>query len=67
MNVVRVYSGLMDVMNDNEVEGVLGHEMGHVALGHTRKAMQVAYATVAARTAAWRGRTTERITSCCTG
>ncbi|BBG60479.1 Uncharacterized metalloprotease yggG [Providencia rustigianii] len=48
---VRVYSGLMDVMNDNEVEGVLGHEMGHVALGHTRKAMQVAYATVAARTA----------------
>ncbi|EKT61257.1 M48 family metallopeptidase [Providencia sneebia] len=49
---VRVYSGLMDMMNDNEVEGVLGHEMGHVALGHTRKAMQVAYATVAARTAA---------------
>ncbi|EPW3171993.1 M48 family metallopeptidase [Providencia stuartii] len=49
---VRVYSGLMDIMNDNEVEGVLGHEMGHVALGHTRKAMQVAYAAVAARTAA---------------
>ena len=39
---IRVYSGLMDMMNDNEVEGVLGHEMGHVALGHTRKAMQVA-------------------------
>lgn len=49
---VRVYSGLMDMMNDNEVEGVLGHEMGHVALGHSRKAMQVAYAAVAARTAA---------------
>lgn len=49
---VRVYSGLMDMMNDNEVEGVLGHEMGHVALGHTRKAIQVAYATVAARNAA---------------
>ena len=48
---VRVYSGLMDMMNDNEVEGVLGHEMGHVALGHSRKAMQVAYATTAARTA----------------
>ncbi|MEH0873485.1 M48 family metallopeptidase [Pectobacterium cacticida] len=48
---IRVYSGLMDMMNDNEVEGVLGHEMGHVALGHTRKAMQVAYATTAARTA----------------
>jgi putative metalloprotease len=42
----------MDMMTDNEVEGVLGHEMGHVALGHTRKAMQLAYATTAARTAA---------------
>lgn len=49
---IRVYSGLMDMMTDNEVEGVLGHEMGHVALGHTRKAMQMAYATTAARTAA---------------
>ncbi|MCU5774575.1 M48 family metallopeptidase [Erwiniaceae bacterium BAC15a-03b] len=49
---IRVYSGLMDMMTDNEVEGVLGHEMGHVALGHTRKAMQVAYATTAARSAA---------------
>ncbi|GLY59738.1 metalloprotease [Pectobacterium brasiliense] len=48
---IRVYSGLMDMMNDNEVEGVLGHEIGHVALGHTRKAMQVAYAATAARTA----------------
>lgn len=49
---VRVYSGLMDLMTDAEVTGVLGHEMGHVALGHTKKAMQVAYATTAARSAA---------------
>lgn len=49
---IRVYSGLMDMMNDNEVTAVLGHEMGHVALGHTRKAMQVAYGTSALRTAA---------------
>lgn len=48
---VRVHSGLMDLMNDNEVRGVVGHEMGHVALGHTKKAMQVAYATSAVRTA----------------
>nr|WP_314520494.1 M48 family metallopeptidase [uncultured Lelliottia sp.] len=48
---VRVYSSLMDMMTDNEVEGVLGHELGHVALGHSRKAMQTAYATVAARDA----------------
>ncbi|WP_263142005.1 M48 family metalloprotease [Pseudomonas sp. RIT-PI-AD] len=46
---VRVYSGLMDTLNDNEVEGVLGHEMGHVALGHTKKRLQMAYATQAAR------------------
>ncbi|WP_343572892.1 M48 family metalloprotease [Pseudomonas sp.] len=49
---VRVYSGLMDMMNDNEVEGVLGHELGHVSLGHIKKATQAAYATAAARTAA---------------
>ncbi|EHD20029.1 MULTISPECIES: M48 family metallopeptidase [Brenneria] len=48
---IRVYSGLMDLMTDNEVEGVLGHEMGHVALGHSRRAMQLAYAATAARTA----------------
>ncbi|MFW0765004.1 M48 family metallopeptidase [Trabulsiella odontotermitis] len=48
---VRVYSGLMDMMSDNEIEGVLGHELGHVSLGHSRKAMQTAYATLAARDA----------------
>ncbi len=49
---VRVYSGLMDMMTDDEVRGVLGHEIGHVALGHTKKAMQVAYTATAARGAA---------------
>ncbi|SRR5690606_20151599 len=49
---VRVYSGLMDLMNDDELRGVIGHEMGHVALGHTKKAMQTAYAVSAARQAA---------------
>ncbi|CTV47312.1 peptidase%2C M48B family [Escherichia coli] len=37
---VRVYSGLMDMMNDNEIEGVLGHELGHVALGHSLAEMK---------------------------
>lgn len=46
---IRVYSGLMDLMNDDELRGVIGHEEGHVALGHTRKAMQTAYATSAVR------------------
>lgn len=49
---IRVYSGLMDLMNDDELRGVIGHEMGHVALGHSKKAMQTAYAVSAARTAA---------------
>lgn len=48
---VRVYSGLMDKMTDNEIQGVIGHELGHVALGHSKKAMQVAYATELARDA----------------
>jgi putative metalloprotease len=48
---IRVYSGLMDLMSDSELRGVIGHEMGHVALGHTKKAMQTAYAVSAARTA----------------
>jgi putative metalloprotease len=52
---VRVYSGLLDKMNDDEVRGVVGHEIGHVALGHSRKAMQVAYAAQAARQAAGGG------------
>ncbi len=46
---VRVYSGLMDLMTDDEVRAVLGHEIGHVALGHTKKAAQVAYSVSAAR------------------
>ena len=37
---VRVYSGLMDLMTDNELLGVIGHEIGHVALNHTRKQLQ---------------------------
>ena len=49
---IRVYSGLMDLMNDNEVEAVIGHEMGHVALGHVKKGMQVAPGTNAVRAAA---------------
>lgn len=49
---VRVYSGLLDKMDDDQVRFVIGHEIGHVKLGHTKKAMQVAYGTSAARKAA---------------
>lgn len=49
---VRVYSGLMDALNDDELRFVLGHEIGHVANGHSLKAMRMAYATAAAKSAA---------------
>ncbi len=46
---IRVYSGLMDKMDDNELLFVIGHEIGHVAKGHTKKALRVAYTTSAIR------------------
>lgn len=49
---VRVYGGLMTLMNDNELRAVIGHEIGHVALGHAKSSMQTAYAASAARQAA---------------
>ncbi|MEQ4617905.1 MAG: M48 family metalloprotease [Corticimicrobacter sp.] len=48
---IRVYTGLMDKMNDDELRGVIGHEMGHVELGHSKRAMQTAYTLSAARDA----------------
>lgn len=39
---IRVYSGLMDIMNDDELRGVIGHEIGHVKLGHSKSQMQKA-------------------------
>lgn len=39
---VRVYSGLMDLMSDDEVLGVIGHEIGHVAHKDTKNAMKQA-------------------------
>lgn len=37
---VRVYSALMDVLSDDELLGVIGHEIGHVALRHSKKSWQ---------------------------
>lgn len=48
---VRVYSGLMDVMSDDEVLGVIGHEIGHVAHHDTKNAMKKALQTSAMREA----------------
>jgi len=46
---IRVYSGLMDVMDDDELIAIIGHECGHVAHQDTKKAMRNAYLAAAAR------------------
>jgi putative metalloprotease len=49
---IRVYSGLMDLMTDQELLGVLGHEIGHVKLGHSMASVRTAYMASAGRKAA---------------
>lgn len=46
---IRVYSGLMDMLDDGELRFVIGHEMGHVVKKHIRKKIQLAYAASAVR------------------
>lgn len=52
---VRVNSGLMDKMTDDELLFVIGHEIGHVKNGHSKERMQRAYAASAATKAAASG------------
>lgn len=40
---VRVFSSLMDMMTDDELLGIIGHEIGHVANKDTRDAVRAAY------------------------
>lgn len=49
---VRVYSGLMDKMTDDEIRYVIGHEIGHVKSGHSKKRMQLALTASGLRSAA---------------
>ena len=46
---VRVYTGLMDAMNDDEVFAVIGHELGHLINKDVRDAYRASYLMVAAR------------------
>ncbi len=46
---IRVYSGLMDLMTDDELMGIIGHEIGHVKLGHTAARMRTAALASAGR------------------
>ena len=49
---IRIYSGLMDMMNDQELLGIIGHEIGHVKHGHAMNRMRTAYLASAGRKAA---------------
>ena len=44
---VRVFSSLMDIMSDEELLGVIGHEVGHVAHKDSKKAFRTALLTSA--------------------
>lgn len=45
---VRVFSSLMDIMSDDELLGIIGHEIGHVAKRHSKKAFKQELLTGAA-------------------
>ena len=46
---IRIYSGLMDMMDDGELLFVIGHEVGHVVKYHVRKKTRLAYSGRALR------------------
>ncbi len=45
---VRVFSSLMDIMTDDELRAIIGHEIGHVKNEDTKDAMKNAYIRAAA-------------------
>ena len=49
---IRVFSTLMDIMDDDELMAIIGHEIGHVAGTDVKDAMKNAYMTSAAINAA---------------
>ncbi len=44
---IRVFSSLMDIMSDEELLGVIGHEVGHIAHRDSKKAYRAALLTSA--------------------
>ncbi len=46
---IRVFSSLMDIMSDEELLGVIGHEVGHIAHRDSKKAFRTALLTSALR------------------
>lgn len=48
---IRVFAGLMDMLTDDELLGVIGHEIGHIKNGDSKDAMKNAYLVSAGRNA----------------
>ncbi len=48
---VRVFSSLMDIMNDDELMGIIGHEIGHVVKRHSKNAFRTQLLTGAMKDA----------------
>ena len=48
---IRVMAGLLFIMTDDEVRSVIGHEIGHVKLQHSKKQYQKAYSVAAGKDA----------------
>lgn len=48
---VRVFSSLMDIMNDDELLGIIGHEIGHVLKHHSKNAFKTELLTGALKDA----------------
>ncbi|CAN5132572.1 hypothetical protein BH11PSE11_BH11PSE11_34400 [soil metagenome] len=46
---IRVFAGLMDKFTDDELLFVIGHELGHVKLQHSKEQLKAALLTSAAR------------------
>lgn len=46
---IRIFSGLMDLMTDDELMAIVGHEMGHIRNSDALGAMRKAYITSAIR------------------
>ena len=46
---IRVHTGLMDLLNDDELVGVIGHEIGHVVREHSMARYKSSYRTLAGR------------------
>lgn len=61
---IRVFSSLMDIMSDDELVAIIGHEIGHVVHTDVKDAMKNAYMMSAAKNAAGSaGGVAEKLTS----